>query len=568
MSVVIINEGLLELALEKPSMQLYGIEQYPELYQKAAVLMESLTKLHVLSDGNKRCAMMTAEFMIEVNGGELILPLKSIRFAVDVAMDSDDNLSSYIKQWFKVHTSMNSVQLACMLGEHLREEAILKYFYDKGKNDEVEKILSDWMAFDTYPEHKEAWDEIRNRWEAHDKSGRDFNSASDKWKSIATITRHDIRPHLKEYSIAELNKDKLEYIKHLDDLENKQTQIDEFEDLAKDSENHDFQYRLGIMLKVFEKSHKALEFFKKLSKADPDNVDYSVRIADIYYFQLHKLEDAKTIYENIRKMQPDNKHVISCLGRVLNRIGKHVEAIQCFDQILEKNNSDQTMLGEKSQAHMKMKEFEQALHIVDLALKYHPQSHYLHIVKSKCLSEQKDYQKALDIVNKALKIKPNSLDLLHQKASVLSESKQYEEAISIYKKIIKESSLPLNAMIRLGIVLYNIDKPEKATNYLIQALEIDPDNVAALKMLIIVNLDMKNYDDVVHATERILDKNPNDAETIYFKSAAKLHQGKTLQSLDCLEKALTIDPTLKERVKNSKLFTESHKSKRFKKLIS
>ncbi len=46
---------------------LYGHELYPELYQKAATIMEVLTKSHVLSDGNKRCAMKVAELMISYN---------------------------------------------------------------------------------------------------------------------------------------------------------------------------------------------------------------------------------------------------------------------------------------------------------------------------------------------------------------------------------------------------------------------------------------------------------------------------------------------------------------------
>ena len=43
----IMNRGQLELILDKPRMVLCGKEQYPELYQKAAVLMESICKAHV-----------------------------------------------------------------------------------------------------------------------------------------------------------------------------------------------------------------------------------------------------------------------------------------------------------------------------------------------------------------------------------------------------------------------------------------------------------------------------------------------------------------------------------------
>ena len=38
-NISVINKGQLEFALEKPRMQLFGAEQYPELHQKAAILM-------------------------------------------------------------------------------------------------------------------------------------------------------------------------------------------------------------------------------------------------------------------------------------------------------------------------------------------------------------------------------------------------------------------------------------------------------------------------------------------------------------------------------------------------
>ena len=66
--LVITNRGQLEFALEKPKMIIYGSEQYPELYQKAAILTETITKAHVLSDGNKRTAMLVAQLMINANG--------------------------------------------------------------------------------------------------------------------------------------------------------------------------------------------------------------------------------------------------------------------------------------------------------------------------------------------------------------------------------------------------------------------------------------------------------------------------------------------------------------------
>ncbi len=78
-NVTIMNKGQLRSILEMPKLEVFGHQQYPELYQKAAKMMELLIKRHVLSDENKRCAMMAAESMIRSNNATLIVPLKAIR---------------------------------------------------------------------------------------------------------------------------------------------------------------------------------------------------------------------------------------------------------------------------------------------------------------------------------------------------------------------------------------------------------------------------------------------------------------------------------------------------------
>ncbi len=166
--IVIINQGQLEFALEKPKEKFNGVEMYPELYQKAAILMETMTKLHTLSDGNKRTAMLMAEFMIKANGGDMVLPLKATRLSVDVAMDADDGMRDEIQKWFKVHVAMNPYELSVMLKELIEEEEMIKNLLKSEKILQVRELLDKWLAFDNYPEYKKEWDELEEQWRQKD----------------------------------------------------------------------------------------------------------------------------------------------------------------------------------------------------------------------------------------------------------------------------------------------------------------------------------------------------------------------------------------------------------------
>ncbi|MGC9155349.1 MAG: type II toxin-antitoxin system death-on-curing family toxin [Ferrimicrobium sp.] len=60
--------GLADSALAAPQASFDGIEFYPELERKAAVLLEHLVKNHPLPDGNKRTAYATMWMFIAING--------------------------------------------------------------------------------------------------------------------------------------------------------------------------------------------------------------------------------------------------------------------------------------------------------------------------------------------------------------------------------------------------------------------------------------------------------------------------------------------------------------------
>ena len=60
---------LADSALHSPAASLGDHEFYPDLYDKAAVLVCRLTWNHPLTDGNKRAAWISLRLFIELNGG-------------------------------------------------------------------------------------------------------------------------------------------------------------------------------------------------------------------------------------------------------------------------------------------------------------------------------------------------------------------------------------------------------------------------------------------------------------------------------------------------------------------
>jgi death on curing protein len=66
--------GLLDSAAHRPTTSIYGHEAYPNLDDKAAVLLESLVRNHPMVDGNKRLGWLAVVVLYGLNGVELDAP--------------------------------------------------------------------------------------------------------------------------------------------------------------------------------------------------------------------------------------------------------------------------------------------------------------------------------------------------------------------------------------------------------------------------------------------------------------------------------------------------------------
>jgi death-on-curing protein len=60
--------GLLEAAASRPRASAFGEDAYPDIWTKAAALLQSIAKSHPLVDGNKRLSWMATAVFLDLNG--------------------------------------------------------------------------------------------------------------------------------------------------------------------------------------------------------------------------------------------------------------------------------------------------------------------------------------------------------------------------------------------------------------------------------------------------------------------------------------------------------------------
>ncbi|MGW4771446.1 type II toxin-antitoxin system death-on-curing family toxin [Nocardia sp. NPDC004278] len=94
--------GLLASAAARPSTKVFGVDPYPELFDKAAALLHSLARNRALIDGNKRTAFLAAALMLERNGVVLATrPDEQEPVMIAVAVEDMDvpEIAEHLRKW-------------------------------------------------------------------------------------------------------------------------------------------------------------------------------------------------------------------------------------------------------------------------------------------------------------------------------------------------------------------------------------------------------------------------------------------------------------------------------------
>jgi death-on-curing protein len=71
--------GLLESAVARPRATFDGTQLHPDLFTKAAALMDSLVNNHPFVDGNKRTGITAAGLFLRINGWRLTASLEELQ---------------------------------------------------------------------------------------------------------------------------------------------------------------------------------------------------------------------------------------------------------------------------------------------------------------------------------------------------------------------------------------------------------------------------------------------------------------------------------------------------------
>ena len=235
-------------------------------------------------------------------------------------------------------------------------------------------------------------------------------------------------------------------------------------------------------------------------------------------------------------------------GMSLDNLGRHDEALTCFERALEINPRLAMAWSNKGNALVRLGRPAEALTCYERALEINPRYARAWYNKGTALlGHLGRHAEALTCIERALEINPRYPEAWSNKGVTLKELGRPAEALTCYERALEINPRHAMAWLNKGLALARLGRPEEALSCYERALEINPSYPEAWFNKGNALGKLGRPAEALTCYERALEINPRDAEAWFNKGVVlgKLGHPRA-EALACYERALEINPRFAE----------------------
>ena len=296
------------------------------------------------------------------------------------------------------------------------------------------------------------------------------------------------------------------------------------------------------------------------------------------------LSDAQKGYRRILKKQPDHFDALHMLGVSEKQLGNHEVALRLIKRAVLANPQSASVHSNLGSLLMALKRFEEAVAACDKAIELDSQLVDAHYNRGNALLELKKFADAVASFRKALAIDPLHANAYNNCGNALCKSRQFLEAMSCYDRAIALNPGYASAYGNRAAAWIGLRKTEEAILDLDRALALEPGNVEAWinrgECLLqtqrfpealanydrALQLDLKSetawlgranclmllrrLSEAESACREALAVNPTSVQGLVQLSQCHASRAETDIAIECLDKALSIDPEYETAITN------------------
>ena len=258
------------------------------------------------------------------------------------------------------------------------------------------------------------------------------------------------------------------------------------------------------------------------------------------FYEKKDYEEALKAFEHAIALDPKDTSAYQWKAAVFFATESYDQAIDAYDQILAYSPDNPKIVLLKGQTHAKAKQLETALEIFDQAISTGIDrpvkiqngtfsfQYLLLIQKSTALMELERYEEALSVLEAAIKKSPQDANLWHSKGAALLMIERFEDAIKCFDyalQIDSDSTKAAVAWNNKGVALFGLKKYDDALKAFDQVLLLDVDYDSAWYSRARVYVSLGNRDSAVSSLQRAIALNPDRKKNMQSDEAFQFLKG-------------------------------------------
>ncbi len=306
-----------------------------------------------------------------------------------------------------------------------------------------------------------------------------------------------------------------------------------FEQALKLNPNSDAScFQIAQILIAKENANGAKLYANRASSLDPSNLWYMMMLSAIYY-QERNLDSAIYFYERAVKVYPEKEDLQLTLGNLYSENKNYDQALSLYDKLDIKYGVNENSTPAAVRNLMESGKLDEALRKVNLLLKNKPDEILYNGLLAEVYREKGENANARKVYSQLIERNPDNPQIQLALCGFLLEEKSYadlmsllntvfindkvsrEEKISLLAQLIENEQIikehsdqmilstmileteykndPIIVLLKPEILIKE-GKPEEAAEKLEELIKIQPDNYYAWEKLLIVYLQIENFD--------------------------------------------------------------------------
>lgn len=315
------------------------------------------------------------------------------------------------------------------------------------------------------------------------------------------------------------------------------------------------QNDLGVLYYQAGEKEKARRHYERAAKLEPGNITFQKNLADFLYVELDLAEEALRIYVRVLELKPDDVETLLVTGHICVASYKFEDAVTFYRRVLEIDPGHVTAREylEKLQAHSHAATetadpealYEEARQLADSGNRSaaldklkgmvgrFPDHALAHNDLGVLMYQGGQKESAAEHYEKAHRLQPENMTFAKNLADFyFVEQGRTEDALQIYVDILSREPEDIETLLMTGRICVCLEKNEDARVFYERALEIEPWNNDAAKLL-----EDLNSEPSVNPASRSETDTPS-----YSKAQALANNGQTDEAIAVLENLVASEP--------------------------